>query len=159
MEIYPLHFSTEYYQFYILDSKTKAQTDADDFWCPEADKRRLAIGEGLLGVTIMTYENVTGYLSILLKKPDDILIDAKHIVEASIRIPSGILQIKNCTAYETQFELPIEKGTYRVRITTQKILHSKWEDGQSIKEFVDDYVIEMWRSNFAKPVVLKTFGK
>lgn len=157
MEVYPLHFSSEYYQFYILDSKTKATTDADDFWCPDADKRRLAIGEGLFGVTIMTYGNVTGYLSILLKKPDNFLTDAKHIVEASIRIPSGILQIKNCTAYETQFELPIEKGTYRVRITTQKILHSKWENGQSVEKFVDDTVIEMWKSNFAKPIVLKAF--
>ncbi len=157
METYNLDFSSEYYQFYILDAETKAKTDADDFWCPAADKRRLAIGEGLLGVTITTYGDVTGRLSILLNKPADFLVDAKHIVEASIRIPSGILQIKNCTAYDTQLELPVEKGTYRVRITTQKIIHVAWIESKPVEEFVDDYVIEMWQNNFAKPKIMKAY--
>jgi hypothetical protein len=157
METYSLDFSSEYYQFYILDAETKGQTDADDFWCPDADKRRLAIGEGLLGVTTTTYGDVTGRLSILFNKPKDFIIDARHIVEASIRIPSGLLQIKNCTSYHTQLELPVEKGTYRVRITTQKIVHAAWVEGKSVEEFVDDYVIEMWKSRFAKPKILKAF--
>jgi hypothetical protein len=158
MESFLFNFSSEYYQFYILDSKTNAKTDAVDFWCPDADKRRLAIGEGLLGVTITTYGDVVGSLCILQNKPTDFLIDAKHIVEASIRIPSSILQIKNCTAYETQFELPIQKGTYRVRITTQKTTNITREEGKSVEAFIDYYVIEMWKSNYAKPQILKDFN-
>jgi hypothetical protein len=88
----------------------------------------------------------------LLKKPALIVIDVKHIVEASIRIPSSVLQIKNCTCYETQLEVPVEKGTYRVRITTQKMECSSSEGSK----WVDQYVIEMWKSNYAKPVILKT---
>lgn len=147
-------FSTEYYQFYILDSKTKAKTDADDFWCPDADKRRLAIGEGLLGVTTTTYGDVIGGLRLLLKKPENLLIDAKHIIEASIKIPSGVLQIKNCTAYETKLELPVEKGTYRIRITTQSCVHVT----DKVEENEDHYIIEMWKSNFAKPQILKAYN-
>lgn len=154
MENYVLNFSTEYYQFYLLDSKTKAKTDADDFWCLDADKRRLAIGEGLLGVTITTYGDVVMTLRILLGKPQ-VLVDATHVVEASIRMPSGILQIKNCTAYATQFELPIEKGTYRVRVTTQKIIYSSFVNGKTVDDLVDDYIIDMWKSNFTKPKILK----
>jgi hypothetical protein len=154
MENYVLNFNTEYYQFYLLDSKTKAKTDADDFWNPEADKRRLAIGEGLLGITISTYGDVVMDLRLLLSKPKPI-VDATHVVEASIKMPSGILQIKNCTAYETKFELPIEKGTYRVRVTTQKIIHSSFVDGKTVEEFVDNYIVEMWKNRFAKPQILK----
>lgn len=158
MEAYVLAFSTEYYQFYILDAETKAQTDAADFWCPDADKRRLAIGEGLLGVTTTTYGDVVVSVSVLLNKPKDFVVGARHIVEASIRLPSGLLQIKNCTSYQTQLELPVEKGTYRVRITTQKMIHVVWLEDKSIEKPVDDYVIEMWKSNFAKPKILKVFS-
>jgi hypothetical protein len=150
MESFGFSFSTEYYQFYILDSKTKAKTDAENFWCTEADERRLAIGDGLLGVTIATYGKASVELLIRLNSPETIM-EADHIVEASIRMPSGLLQVKNCTAYENQFELPISKGTYRVRISSHNLKNI------GANKIEDCYTIEMWKNNFTKPQILKSF--
>jgi hypothetical protein len=152
MEKYPLHFSTEYYQFYILDSKTKAQTDADDFWCPDADKRRLAIGEGLLGVTIGTYGNVKGELRILTQKPE-LDRSADHVVEVSMRLPSGLLEVRDCTGYEIQLTIPLPKTTYRLRISSHNLSSIENDAGK------DFYIVEIWKSRFAKPLILKALLK
>ena len=58
MEQHKLSFFTEYYQFYILDSESEGKTDAPDFWNDEAGTRRLAIGEGLRGVTVAKYAEI-----------------------------------------------------------------------------------------------------
>jgi hypothetical protein len=150
MEKHSLNFSSEYYQFYILDSKTTAQTDANDFWCPDAGTRRLAIGEGLLGVTIATYGNVKGEIHILTQKPE---LDktADHVVEASIKLSSGILEVKDCTGYETQLAINLPKTTYRIRISSHNLGSVKDDEGQ------DFYTLEIWKSRFAKPAILKAF--
>lgn len=150
MDVYSLNFSTEYYQFYILDSKTKATTDADDFWCPDADKRRLAIGEGLLGVTIATYGNVNGELRILTQKPE-LDKSADHVVEASVRFLSGLLEVKNCTGYETQLAIPLSITTYRIRISSYNLGSVEGDEGD------DYYIVEIWKSQFAKSSILKVY--
>jgi hypothetical protein len=150
MATYSLDFYSEYYQFYILDSETKATTDANDFWCPDADKRRLAIGEGLLGVTIGTYGDVRGEIRILAQKPElDSVAD--HVVEASIRFTSGLLEVRDCTGYETQLAIPLSKTTYRIRISSHNLGSVKDDEGD------DHYTIEIWKMRFAKPRILKAF--
>jgi hypothetical protein len=151
MDVYPLHFPSEYYQFYILDSKTKATTDTNDFWCPDADKRRLAIGEGLLGVTIGTYGTVRSEIRILTEKPA-FDTSADHIIEASLRLPSGILEVKDCTGYETQWTISLPKTTYRIRISSYKLGSIQGDVGE------DQYTIEIWKSRFANPQILKVLG-
>ena len=39
MKTHQLKFSSEYYQFYILDSQSEGKTDAPDFWNDEAAER------------------------------------------------------------------------------------------------------------------------
>jgi hypothetical protein len=151
MRHFILDFSTEYHQFYILDSSTKAQTDADDFWCPEADARRLAIGEDLLGITIGSYGTVRGELRIW-DKASEPYSTADHAVEASIRFPSGVLEVKNCTGYVTQLSIPLEKAAYRLRISS---FYLDTVQGDVGKDF---YILEMWKGRFAKPKVLKKLG-
>ncbi len=152
MEVYLLNFSTEYYQFYILYSKTTVTTDADDYWCPDADKRRLASGEGLLGVTIATYGNVKGELQILTQKTE-LDKSADHVVEASIRLSSGLLEVKNCTGYETQLTIPLSKTTYRIRISSYNLGSVEGDEGN------DFYTIEMWKNRYAKPQISKAMAK
>jgi hypothetical protein len=120
MKIHQLNFSTEYYQFYILDSQSEGKTDADDFWCSEANERRLAIGKGILGVTTSTYGQVFGEVHVLDKQPMKDL-KADHIVEASMKFLSGKLEIKNCTGYETQLTINLEKDDYRIRISSYNL--------------------------------------
>ena len=152
METYNLDFSSEYYQFYILDAQSKGETDAPDFWCPDADKRRLAIGEGLLGVTIATYGGVRGEIRILDNKPE-LLPNADHIVEASIRFISGLLEVRDCTGYELQLAIPLSKTAYRIRISSHNLGSAHNDEGD------DSYTIDIWKSRFSKPKILKNFAK
>ncbi len=148
MEQHKLSFFTEYYQFYILDSETKAQTNAADFWNTDADKRKLAIGESLLGVTVARYAEIKVEVKILSSEPieDD---SADHVVETSLNLPSGLLQIKDCTSYDTVLALNLEKGTYRVRISSFKLWTVKGDEGD------DYYVVEIWKANISETVILK----
>jgi hypothetical protein len=143
-----LSFFTEYYQFYILDSETKAQTDTADFWNDEAGQRKLAIGEGLLGVTVAKYAEIRVEVRVLSAEPTEDA-DADHIVETSLSLPSGLLQVKDCTNYDTVLELNLEKETYRVRISSFKLWTVENDAGD------DYYVVEIWESAFAETKILK----
>ena len=143
-----LSFFTEYYQFYILDSETKAQTDAPDFWNGEADKRKLAVGEGLLGVTVARYAEIKVEVRVLSSEPTEDSY-ADHIVETSLNLSSGLLQIKDCTNYDTVLELNLEKGPYRIRISSFKLWTVKGDEGD------DYYVVEIWESAFTEMVIVK----
>jgi hypothetical protein len=147
-----LSFFTEYYQFYILDSETKAQTDAKDFWNTEADKCKLAIGEGLLGVTVARYAEIKVEVRVLSSEPIEDA-DADHIVETSLNLPSGLLMVKDCTSFDTILELNLGKGTYRVRISSFKLWTVKGDEGD------DYYVVEIWESAFVETVILKEYLK
>jgi hypothetical protein len=150
MEQHKLSFFTEYYQFYILDSETKAQTDTPDFWNTDSDKRKLAIGEGLLGVTVARYAEIKVDVRILSSEPTEDA-DADHIVETSLNLPSGVLQIKDCTNYDNVLELNLGKGAYQVRISSFKLWSVQNDKGD------DYYVVEIWKAAFSETVVLKEY--
>ncbi len=150
IEQHNLSFFTEYYQFYILDSETKAQTDTPDFWNDEAGKRKLAIGEGLLGVTVAKYAEIKVDVRVLSSEPTEDSY-ADHIVETSLNLPSGVLQIKDCTSYDTVLELNLEKENYRIRISSFKLWTVENDKGD------DYYVVEIWKSEVAETVILKEY--
>lgn len=151
IESHDLSFFTEYYQFYILDSETKAQTDASDFWNNEADKRKLAIGKGLLGVTVAKYAVIDVKIKVLSAEPSPDFY-ADHIVETPLKVPSGRILIQNCTTSETQLTLDLDKGTYRVRISSFNLWTVKNDQGD------DYYLVEIWKSKQAKTALLKDFA-
>jgi hypothetical protein len=150
MKTHQLKFSSEYYQFYILDSQSEGKIDAPDFWNDEAGIRKLAIGEGILGVTIATYGNVNAELKILDEKPIENK-KASHIIEASLKIPSGKFQIKDCTGYETQLEINLDKTDYRIRVSSFGLETVVDDEGD------DYYEIEIWKSKFTAPKLIKKY--
>jgi hypothetical protein len=150
MKTHQLKFSSEYYQFYILDSQSEGKTDAPDFWNDEAGERKLAIGEGILGVTIATYGNVNAELKILDEKPIENK-KASHIIEASLKVASGKLQIRDCTGYDIQLETDVDKTDYRIRISSFNLETVVDDEGN------DYYEIEIWKSKFAKPKMIKKY--
>jgi hypothetical protein len=150
MKKHELNFLSEYYQFYILDAQTNTSTDDDDFWTADADEIRLAVGEGLLGVTTGTYGTVKSELFLLDASPKENQ-KASHIVEASLSFPSGKLEIRNCTGYEVQFSLDIEKTDYRVRISSFNLDTADGDLGD------DYYTIELWKSKFDGPKLIKKY--
>jgi hypothetical protein len=70
-----------------------------------------------------------------------------------LNLPSGLLQVKDCTSYDTVLELNLEKGTYRVRISSFKLWTVENDKGD------DYYVVEIWKSAFAETVILKEYLK
>ncbi len=150
IEHHHLSFFTEYYQFYILDSETQAQTDAPDFWNDQAGQRKLAISEGLLGVTVAKYAEIKVEIRVLSAEPTEDT-EADHIVETSLNLPSGLLQVKDCTNYDTMLELNLEKRPYRIRISSFKLWTVKGDEGD------DYYVVEIWKCDFSETVVSRTY--
>ncbi len=149
MESHKLSFFTEYYQFYILDAETKSATDDAHFWNDEAGKRKLAVVDGLMGVTVAKYAEIKVEVRVLNAEP---MLDggADFITEASLKLESGILQVKCCTNFDTQLELKLEKGgAYRVRVSSFNLSTVQNDEGN------DYYVVDIWKKRFAKPKVLK----
>jgi hypothetical protein len=146
-----LSFFTEYYQFYIQDSQTTSQTDDANFWNTASETLRLAVVEGLLGVTVAQYAEIKVEVRVLDSAPA--LTAADHIVEASLRLNSGVLEVKNCTNFETQLELLLPKGAYKIRVSSYQ-LATVVNDAEGN----DYYIVEIWKGRFAKPKVLKKWG-
>ncbi|MNY49387.1 hypothetical protein D3C86_1848040 [compost metagenome] len=74
-----------------------------------------------------------------------------HVVEASIKIHSKIIQILDCPNYEIVIETEIENGDYRVRVYS-KNLESAYDEIPK-----DSYKIEMWKDVFSERNVLKRY--
>ncbi len=147
---FQLSFFTEYYQFYILDAETKAQTDSEDFWNVAANIRKLAIGEGILGVSVAKYATIKVELNIFLEEPV-VNNHADHIVQSDINLPSGILKVQSCTSFQTQLELSLEKGAYTVRVSSFNLSTVVGDEGD------DYYVVEIWRTLIEGTKVLKVW--
>jgi hypothetical protein len=151
-QIYSLKFFTEYYQFYIRDKNSKAKTDSDIFWTAEASEDKMAVEEGLLGISVAKYAEINVQVNIHPQEQPVFNLQAYgHIVEASIEVPSGVLQILNCTAMELQVEINIAPGTYTVRASSANLSTVKADTGN------DFYVIDIYPSLKKERAVIKNF--
>jgi hypothetical protein len=152
-EEYNLKFFTEYYQFYILDKNSKAETDSQNFWNPQADVAKIAVEEGILGITVGKYAEIEVEVNVLKSQNNERNFDEfEHIAEASVDVPSGVLQIKDCTGFDTILELNLTPGTYAVRCYSAKLSSIKGDVGD------DFYVLEIWASEKIERKVLKQFA-
>ena len=66
-------------------------------------------------------------------------------------MPSGILQILDCSGRNIQLQINIDPGTYRVRIYSSNFTSVIDEDGD------DFYRIEVWLSEEVERLVLKQY--
>ncbi|OXE95593.1 hypothetical protein B0A63_23925, partial [Flavobacterium johnsoniae UW101] len=95
--IFNLNFTTDYGQFYLND-KDEGDTGSENFWSDQALNDKLAVEKGILGVSIENTEGmVKCELEILNSK--SLISDFSsfdHVVEASLEIKTGILQVNDC---------------------------------------------------------------
>ncbi|MFD2969492.1 hypothetical protein [Sphingobacterium bambusae] len=146
-----LDFFTQYGQFYLADKDAIHGGDGPDFWSDAAHSERLAVDEGFLGVVIENDECMAkASLSILESAPEiDASEDADHIVEASIELKSGCLQVLDCPNSFVMLEIPLEKACYRVRIYGYSL-------DLAYQPQPEDYLhIAIWKADFAPKVVLR----
>jgi hypothetical protein len=153
MEIHDLNFGTGYGQFYILDAKTTSMVTGRKYRvCDDRveDRRRLEIYQGLLSVSVVS-SLVNAELRILEEEPP-IIKDSDHIVEASLTLFSGNLQIKNHSfKREITFDFVLPIDAYRVRVTSKNL------DIYNKKGLESSYIIEIWAGRFTGPKIHKTW--
>lgn len=150
MSKYKFDFKTDYSQFYIGDKTTKEEIGTANFWNAESFMDRLAVAYDIMGVGIESYGHAKGEIDVLSSETinfDSSLYD--HIVEGSITLHSGALQIKNCTENKVILEINIKPGDYRVRIYSSGI-----EDNDKKNEF---YKIEIWPGDIKGRKVIKRY--
>lgn len=149
---HPLNFYTSCNQFYLYDKDSAGATDSSNFWTQVAFEQRLAIEEGIIGVGTECYGPVKGELTVLDAPNNDFNTDLyDHIVEGSIEIRSGILQVLECPSSTIELELAVEPGLYRVRAYSSNLQSVDGDEGD------DYYVVEMWPAPYDTRTVLKQY--
>jgi hypothetical protein len=148
-----LKFATDYRQFYLNDKNANGNTGSENFWSESAFADKLAIEDGVLGIGIENDEGkVECEFEILNSKSlIDNFTDFDHVVEASLKIHSGILQIIDCPNSEVEMETEIDNGEYRVRVYSIN-LNTAYEENPK-----DSYKIEIWKEAYSDRKVLKRF--
>ena len=149
-----LDFTTDYHQFYICDKEHSGTTDSDSFWTDEAFSEKLAFEDGILGVQIANDNGHVKCNLIFLNVPNQAanFDNYDYVVEASLEINSGYLQVRDCPFSEIQEEFNVEKGFYRVRVyaMNQKSVIDNYP--------TDEYVIEIWKDKNDIRRVLKSYN-
>ncbi|MCX6316040.1 MAG: hypothetical protein NTW29_02015 [Bacteroidetes bacterium] len=150
MKSYKLSFWTSHHQFYIADGLSPFKTDSVDFWTTQAFEDKLATEEGIIGVGTACYGDVKADFDILDREPVDIdFSDCDHVVEASLNIRSGTLQIFPCISNESILDLRLDPNVYRVRVYSFNLTSVIGDNGD------DYYKILIWPADFDVRKVLK----
>lgn len=148
--IFKLSFLTFYGQFYICDKGSPSATDDDSFWTDDAVQARLAIGEGILGVSIANNSEFNGEFELRTEEVNEIeFSNFDHVVEAGLEVTSGTLQVLGCPHSNMELETAVIPGPYRIRICSSNLNSDKNED---------HYRIVIWPSNNLRLKVLKQFA-
>jgi hypothetical protein len=147
-------FGTAYSQFYLADKESPAATDSNSFWTEDAFADKLAVEEGILGVCTGTYSYVKCEVSSLAHRPDESSFDGcDQVVEASLELKSGVLQLLNCPDSTVIASISLPIGVYRVRVVTtglESIIDEEYEAN-------DKYLVELWPEPLAAREVLKRY--
>lgn len=151
--IYVLDFFTQYGQFYIVDKGTIGETDDLEFWSDQALNDRMAYENGILGILVENdFTMVLGELKILDAPNPTLDLKADHIVEGSIQINSGTLELQDCPTSTVEHSIQLENGNYRVRVHAFN-LNNVYTEKQETPN--DRYRIEIWKQEAAPRKVLK----
>jgi len=150
-----LRFTSSYCQFYICDKDSPRATDSNDFWTEEAQDSRLAVEEGILGIGTESYTYINAEISILAQCPDSTDLEKyDHVVEASLKISSGIIQVLNCPDSTLEFEKQIIPGDYRVQVRSQGL--ETVED--EFEEADDKYLVLIWSEIYSSRKIVKKYA-
>lgn len=151
---YNFSFDTAFNQFYIVDKGVMPNTGSDTFWSEEAFTDRVAIEEGVLGISTSSYGPVKGKLYLLDSLEADIDFNKfDHVVEASIQISSGVMQLVDCPNFSVEMELNLLPGSYRVRVYSLNLEMIEDDEGN------DFYIIEVWQEDEKSKRVLKRWSQ
>jgi len=150
MDLIKIDFWTSHHQFYIVDKSSPFRADSDDFWSAQASEDKLAIEGGILGVGTECYGHVNGDIHTLDTAPtEEDLSTYDHVVEGSLILPSGILQVFACLDKIPIIELELPPVTYRVRVYSSNLSSVDGDSGD------DYYRVRIWPEVYVQRRVLR----
>ena len=153
--IHNLSIFTQYGQFYIADKDASVDTGSQEFWNSQAFDDRLAIGDGILGVSLENDDALANIEVELLhsKREEKDLSKFDHIVEGSLLIKSGKLQILDCPNFQVELELNVEPDWYKVKVSFTNLAKAYQENPE------DKYFIKIWRESYSPSMVIKRWHR
>lgn len=147
---YTYSIFADYHQFYLWDRDTSpgAPTDYTD-----ADiERRIKTAPNVVVVQPERNMDVPVTLEVFAMEPETDFDEWDHVAEASLELPSGHLEIRECTGGSIG-RIDLSPGTYRVRAYFGALSELS-EDGLEGK---DHYRLVLWPEVFSPVEVLKQF--
>ncbi|MBB5716253.1 hypothetical protein [Sphingomonas aerophila] len=146
------HYSifADYHQFYLWDHE--ANPDVPTSYTEEDTIRRIKAAPFVVVVQPERNMNVSVEVEITGEAPELALDAWDHVAEASLDLPSGRLEIYECTGESIDI-LTVPAGTYRVR-TYHSGLGTLSDDGL---DGDDHYRIVLWPAPFTDLAVLKQY--
>lgn len=140
----------DYHQFYLWDHGTHPAAPTD--YTKEDTVRRIKAAPFVIVVQPERNVDVPVEIAIKQKSPELGLDNWDHVAEASLALPSGMLEIHECTGGSIDI-LTVPAGTYRVRAYYGGLgtLSDDGLDGE------DHYRVVLWPAPFADLAVLKQY--
>ena len=144
-----------YRQFHLSSDPSKGDVGADTFWTEDAFRDRLAVGPCTVAMGTDTYGRVPVDLEILdgpsTQSPDG----WDHVVEASIDVSSGRLEVSGCPDPEPLHSLEVKPGVYVVRVFSRGLSPDADDGGQYNG---DEYLVQFWLGTARQRTVMKRFA-
>ena len=145
-----LSIFTQHGQFYVADKDSPGDTGGE-FWNDEAHHDRLAIDVGILGISIENDEATANIeIELLDTRPvESDLNQFDHVVEGSLSIVSGKLQIQDCPNSQVELEITLAPACYRLQVCFSDLRKARQVNPE------DRYLIRIWKEAFSQRRVLK----
>jgi hypothetical protein len=149
-----LSISTQYGQFYVADKDSPGNTGGK-FWNDEASDDRLAIDVGILGISVENDEATANIeIELMATRPVECNFNQfDHVVEGSLSIESGKLQIKDCPNSHVELEITLDPAWYRLQVCSLNLSKAYQINPE------DKYLIRIWKESFSRRRVLKKWHR
>lgn len=127
----------DYNQFYIQDGGVNPP--APERWDDEDISNRSKVAENVVVVCPLRNMTVPVEVAVYDSEPASPEVNPDHLVECSVSLPTGQLQVHECTG-ASRLNWQVASGTYRVRLSYFG-LGTISSDGLEGSDF---YKIELW---------------
>ena len=132
-----LEVFADYYQFYVQDGEVFP--DAPTEWSDADIENRVKVAESVVVVCPVRNMQVPVEVEVLTSEPSVDLANFDHAASCSLALPSGRLQVHECTGGE-RLSLSVAPGVYSVLVLFSQ-LGSLSDDGLEGK---DRYRVLLW---------------
>lgn len=151
MTSHPFTLFADYHQFYLQDES--AEGDLSMAWTEEAERRRLAVAPGAVGIGTARAMDVPVTLEIHTQAPPPAPAAFELVVECALQVDSGRIVVAGCTDYfPDAARVAVAPGSYRVRACHAGL------DTVSADELDGDdrYLVQLWPAPPIEPTVVRS---